>query len=409
MAEENQKPGEEVRVDIGLSAEDEARLKALSDASPTEEGAVKETGNFLIDTFNKINLYVQTMNKVKIADKVVFFELLSVMLNAGMPLIRSLYVLSDQVKNVKLQLIIREMAKKVEKGSKLSEAMDPYGKIFTESELGMVKSGEATGRLNDILKQISIQVQKTASLTSKIKGAMIYPVAIIFILIAAVIVMLVVVVPKISGIFEQSGTELPASTKALMAMSDIAQNHYIEAISVFAMIVVAAWLFKQTKQGKFYIHLMLLKVPVFGDLVKKVSISRFARNLSSLMNSGVAIVKALEINANAVGNEVYKKRILMAAEDVAQGIPLGENLNDSKFLFPDMVVSMITVGEQTAKVDEVAVKIAEFYEEQVDETVKGLSKLMEPIILVVMGLVVGGLVAAVMQPIMNLTDVGNAL
>lgn len=409
MAEENQKPGEEVRVDIGLSAEDEARLKALSDASTTEEGAVKETGNFLIDTFNKINLYVQTMNKVKIADKVVFFELLSVMLNAGMPLIRSLYVLSDQVKNVKLQLIIREMAKKVEKGSKLSEAMDPYGKIFTESELGMVKSGEATGRLNDILKQISIQVQKTASLTSKIKGAMIYPVAIIFILIAAVIVMLVVVVPKISGIFEQSGTELPASTKALMAMSDIAQNHYIEAISVFAMIVVAAWLFKQTKQGKFYIHLMLLKVPVFGDLVKKVSISRFARNLSSLMNSGVAIVKALEINANAVGNEVYKKRILMAAEDVAQGIPLGENLNDSKFLFPDMVVSMITVGEQTAKVDEVAVKIAEFYEEQVDETVKGLYKLMEPIILVVMGLVVGGLVAAVMQPIMNLTDVGNAL
>ena len=407
MAEENKQ--KEVHVDIGLSAEDEAKIKALKKVSPGSNSPIESTGNVFVDLYNKINLLIQSMNNVKVGDKVVFFELLSVMINAGVPLIRSLYILSDQTKNIKLKLILREMVKKVEGGLKLSDTMVDYPNVFSESEIGMVKSGEATGNLNDILKQLSIQVQKNASLVAKVKGAMIYPIVIILILIAAVIVMLVVVVPKISGIFEESGTELPTSTKILMSMSDIAQNHYIEAITIAGVLFAAFWLFKQTKQGRYQLHNMMLHIPVFGEVLRKVAISRFTRNLASLMGSGISIVKALEINANAIGNDVYKKRILLAAEDVAQGIPLGENLNDSKFLFPDMVVSMISIGEQTAKVDEVAMKIAEFYEEQVDETVKGLSKLMEPMILVVMGLVVGGLVAAVMQPIMNLTDVGNAL
>ncbi|MBU1019335.1 MAG: type II secretion system F family protein [Patescibacteria group bacterium] len=405
---ENQEQ-KEVRVDIGLSAEDEVRMKALAETSASDDVILKSTGNIFLDFYNKLNLYIQTVNKVPISEKVAFFELLSVMINAGMPLVRALYVLGDQIKNVKLKLIIRDMVKKVEKGIKLSDAMAVYPKVFTEAEIGMVMSGEASGSLNEILKQVSIQVQKNANLASKIKGAMIYPIVVICILIAAVIVMLTVVVPKISGIFEQSGVELPFSTKTLIFLSDIAQKHYIEALSVIGVFVVALWLFKQTKQGKYYIHRSLLHLPVMGELLKMVAISRFSRNLSSLMSSGVAIVKALEINANAIGNEVYKKRILMAAEDVAQGIPLGENLNDSKFLFPDMVVSMITVGEQTANVSEVADKIADFYEEQVDDRVTNLSKLLEPIILVVMGLVVGGLVAAVMQPIMSLTDVGNVL
>ncbi|EKD64065.1 MAG: hypothetical protein ACD_51C00082G0002, partial [uncultured bacterium] len=229
------------------------------------------------------------------------------------------------------------------------------------------------------------------------------------ILIIAIVIMLVAVVPKISGIFEQAGTELPTSTKVLMAMSEIAQKHYIESGLVILIAILGVWLFKQTKTGKYYIHYYLLKIPKFGDIFRKVAISRFARNLASLMKSGVAIVKALEISANAVGNEVYRKRILMAAEDVAQGIPLGENLNDSKFLFPEMVVSMISVGEQTAKVDEVCEKVAEFYEDQVDDMISGLSKMLEPAILVIMGLSVGGLVAAIMQPIMSLTDVADAL
>ncbi len=405
-----EKAEQEVRVDIGLSEEDEARLKALNEAAPLQDDDfVPSSGNVIVDFYNKFNMYLQSMSKIKIADKVTFFELLAVMINAGVPLIRALYVLSDQAKNVKLKLIIRDMAKKVEKGMKLSEAMGNFPKVFPEAEVGMVRSGEATGKLNDVLRQIADQTQKSASLMSKVKGAMIYPVAVICIMIAALIVMLVVVVPKISGIFEESGTELPTSTKTLMAMSDIAQHSYVEVIIVAAILGLGFWLFKQTKTGRYQIHRLLLNLPIFGEMLRKLAIARFARNLSSLMRSGIAIVRALEINASAVGNEVYKKRILMAAEDVAQGIPLGENLNDSKFLFPDMVVSMITIGEQTAKVDEVAEKIADYYEEQVDDMISGLSKMLEPVILVIMGVGVGGLVAAVMQPIMNLTDVGNAL
>jgi len=407
MPEQQQE--QEVRVDIGLSPEDEARLKALNEASPMDDDFVSSSGNVLVDLYSKLNMYLQSMNKIKIADKVTFFELLSVMINAGVPLVRALYVLSDQVQNVKLRLIIRDMAKKVEKGTKLSDTMNNFPKVFGEAEVGMVRSGEATGKLNKVLRQIADQTQKSASLLSKVKGAMIYPAAIICIMIGALIVMLVVVVPKISDIFSQSETELPTSTKVLIAMSDTAKNSYVEVIIVVTILGLAFWLFKQTKTGKYQLDNLLLHMPIFGLMLRKLAVSRFARNLASLMQSGIPIVRALEINASAVGNEVYKKRIIMAAEDVAQGIPLGENLNDSKFLFPEMVVSMISIGEQTAKVDEVAEKIAAYYEEQVDDMISGLSRMLEPVILVVMGLGVGGLVAAVMQPIMNLTDVGKSL
>jgi len=398
-----------VRLDIGLSTEDEARLKALNEVAPADLERIGTSGNILVDFYQKVNMYVQSFSGVTVMDRVTFFELLSVMINAGVPLIRSLYVLSDQMTNMKMKLIIRDLAKKVETGGKLSDAMSAFPKIFGEAEVGMVRSGEATGKLNEVLKQIAVQVEKSAGLIRKVKGAMIYPASVVAILIIAIVIMLVAVVPKISGIFEQAGTELPTSTKVLMAMSEIAQKHYIESGLVILIAILGVWLFKQTKTGKYYIHYYLLKIPKFGDIFRKVAISRFARNLASLMKSGVAIVKALEISANAVGNEVYRKRILMAAEDVAQGIPLGENLNDSKFLFPEMVVSMISVGEQTAKVDEVCEKVAEFYEDQVDDMISGLSKMLEPAILVIMGLSVGGLVAAIMQPIMSLTDVADAL
>ncbi len=299
---------QEVRLDIGLSTEDEARLKALNEVAPADLEHMATSGNVLVDLYRKINTYVQSFGNVAVMDRVAFFELLSVMINAGVPLIRALYVLSDQMTNMKMKLIIRDLAKKVEQGGKLSNAMLAFPKIFGEAETGMVKSGEATGKLNEVLKQIAVQVEKSAGLIRKVKGAMIYPASVVLILIVAVVIMLVAVVPKISGIFEQAGTELPTSTKVLMGMSEIAQKHYIELAIAALIAVVGFWLFRQTKTGRYYIHYYLLKIPKFGDIFRKVAISRFARNLASLMKSGVAIVKALEISANAVGNEVYKGR-----------------------------------------------------------------------------------------------------
>jgi type IV pilus assembly protein PilC len=389
-------------IEIGLSREDQARIEALREV---EIGSKKKKGNPIV----RFNGWLVGLTRVKLGDKVMFFQLLAVMINAGVPIIRSLYVLSDQNKNVRFKKIIRALAKKMEEGASLSKAMEEYDSVFNEAERGMIASGEASGNLNDILKDIARQAEKTASILAKVKGAMVYPAAIVVIMIISLFLMLTMVVPKISGLFADTGQELPTSTKILIGASEWAQHSWLTGIIIIVVAVVAMILFRRSKKGKESIDLALLYVPVFGKLVRQLMISRFSRLLSSLMNAGLPIVKALEINANAVGNEVYKKRIMYASQDVAQGIPLGENLTNDDFLFPPMVASMILVGEQTANLSEVSTKIANHYEAQVDNMVASLSKLMEPMILVIMGSAVGFIVSAIMQPIMALSDLSSMI
>jgi type IV pilus assembly protein PilC len=244
---------------------------------------------------------------------------------------------------------------------------------------------------------------------AKVRGAMIYPISIFIVMGICLFLMLTMVVPKLTDLFTEGGKELPTSTQILLKLSEFAQDDWPYLLIGILMLMLSFMVMKRTKKGQYTLHLGLLYVPVFGKLVRELMVSRFARLLASLTGAGVPIVKALEINANAVGNDVYKRRIQYAAQDVSQGIPLGENLNQSAFLFPPTVASMVLVGEQTAKVGEVAGKIADFYEEEVDTAVASLSKLMEPVILVVMGSMVGFIVAAIMQPIMSLSDISTTL
>ncbi len=225
----------------------------------------------------------------------------------------------------------------------------------------------------------------------------------------AVVLMLTLVVPKISALFTQSSQELPLSTKILITASEYAQHGWVYMILGALVFSGGFYVFSRQKRGKYLLHFALLYVPIFGKLMRELMIARFTRVLASLLNSGIPIVKALEITSHAVGNEVYKQRIDFASQDVAQGIPLGENLTDNSFLFPPMVASMVLVGEQTANLVEVCNKIADFYETEVDNMVSTLSKLMEPIILVVMGGTVGFVVAAIMQPIMALSDISSVV
>lgn len=391
------------RLDIGLSREDQARIDELRSSTEVKP---KKTGN----SFEVLNEKVVLLfTKVTLREKVTFFQLLSVMINAGVPIIRSLYVLSEQMNNLKLKKIIRALALEMEEGKSLSVAMESYGTVFNEAERGMIASGEASGNLNNILKDLARQAEKTATIASKVKGAMIYPISIFTVMGVCLFLMLTLVVPKLTDLFTQGGKELPTTTKVLLWLSDFAQHSWVTLLAILLILVLSFFVFKRSKRGHYMIHLFLLYIPVFGKLIRQLMVSRFARLLASLMNAGVPIVKSLEINANAVGNEVYKRRIQYAAQDVSQGIPLGENLNDSSFLFPPTVASMVLVGEQTANLNEVATKIAEFYEEEVDTAVASLSKLMEPVILVVMGSMVGFIVAAIMQPIMSLSDISTSL
>lgn len=391
------------RLDIGLSREDQARIDELR--SSTKPVVTKKKS-----TLSGINEWVVlTFTKITLREKVMFFQLLSVMINAGVPIIRALYVLSEQMNNLKLKKVIRELALEMEEGQTLSSSMGKFGDTFSEAERGMIASGEASGNLNQILKDIAKQAEKSAMIIAKVKGAMIYPISILTVMFICVFLMLTLVVPKLTALFTEGGQELPTSTKILLKLSEYAQDYWIGVIIFIVVFILGFNLVKKSKQGRYSIDLALLYLPIFGKLVRELMVSRFARMLASLMNAGVPIVKSLEINANAVGNEVYKRRIQYAAQDVSQGMPLGENLNESSFLFPPTVASMVLVGEQTANLNEVATKVADYYEGEVDNAVASLSKLMEPVILVVMGGLVGFIVAAIMQPIMSLSDISTSI
>lgn len=370
--------------------------------------AVTLTGNPVIDTYRRVNQFMIDHTGIKIKEKAVFFRLLSVMLNAGLPLISSLRTLGVQSsKNPKLAKILYAMAGSIEGGKSLSEAMGEFPDVFDDAQIGVVKSGEASGQLNKVLKSLAEQLEKTASITGKIKGAMIYPIVIMCLLVVAIFLMMVMVVPQLTKLFSQTSSELPLPTKILIGMSNIAVNYWPFVLLTLFLLVIGFGYVRKTRWGRYWLDAAKLKVPIFGVVIQKGVLSKFARQFANLMGSGVPIIKSIEIVAHAVGNEVYKRRLILTAEDMKKGIPMAENMSESK-LFPKMLVNMIEVGEQTAQLENVMVKVANFYDEEVDNVVASLSKIMEPLILVIIGLAVGGLVAAIMLPIMQLTDMSGS-
>ncbi len=362
---------------------------------------------------DKINDYVANFTPVKSSDLVSFFRLLATMINAGISIVKGLQILEDQIENLHFKKIIRDIVFRIESGSSFSEALAAYPKYFNDAQVGMVEMGEATGRLNQTLLQIATETEKGASLTSKIKGAMIYPVVIIFIMLGAGFVVLTFVMPKIKEMFDSLGGQLPAMTMVLVNGSNFMigktlglPNALLIVIVLVALVFTFLW-WKKTESGRIVWGYIVLKIPVFGKLSQKVAIARFCRSLSTLVSSGVSIIKALRITAGSVGNPIYEKRINAIAEDVKQGITMGENMKDDK-LFPNMVVGMMSVAEQTAQIDTITARIADYYEEEVSDMVKSLSSLMEPIIIVVLGLSVGFLVIAVMMPILQSSDLASS-
>lgn len=358
--------------------------------------------------YQRLNERLQGLTAIKARDKAGFFSLLSILLSAGVPLVKSLYVLANQTKNVRLRKIVSTLAQKVETGKTLSDSMQDFGEAFSDAQIGMVRAGEAAGMLNTILKQVAEQSEKSEALAGKVKGAMIYPVVVFTMMGGAVIVILTFVLPKIMELFTQTQSTLPLSTRVMLGMSDFLRMNGLLLIGLAAAAFVLFTFWKRTPNGKYLWHSFVIRIPIFGLMLRYVALSRFTRTLGSLMNSGIPIVRTLQIDADAVGNEVYRRRIYLAAEDVSRGIPLAENLTDNKFLFPEMVVSMIDVGEQTAELAQVSEKIADFYDAQIDQMADNMSKLMEPLIMAVMGIVVGSLMVSVLQPIFGLLDVvGN--
>lgn len=369
----------------------------------------KSSGNFVVDLYKKINGYFISHSKVPVKEKATFFHLLGVMVNAGIPMVTALKSLVTQMeKNPRLQSIVRSIAENIEAGTSLSEAMLGYGDVFTDSEIGMVESGEASGQLSRVLDNLAKDAEKAYAIKSKLKSAMIYPIVIFVLLVAVVSGLMIYVIPKLKELFASAKGDLPTVTKVVVGISNFMVNHGLILLLIIAVIVGSLIFFKKTDTGKYFFDKLKIKMPIFGILFKEAYLARFARSLSNLLDSNVTIVKTLEITANSMGNEVYRKRLLLAMEDIKQGIPLGENLMSSD-LFPPMLVNMIDVGEKTAQLDEITAKVAVFYEEEVDTAIAGISKVIEPVILVVIGLTVGTVVASVMLPIVKLSSLSSSM
>jgi type IV pilus assembly protein PilC len=353
--------------------------------------------------WDAINDVLIANQKVKLKDKVTFYRLLATMVNAGLTVLQSMKVLHDEQKNAVMKKVQESMIRDIQSGHSLSSTLKLFPKSFSDSEIAMIESGEKTGKLNVALLQLATQIEKLSSLSKKLVGALIYPALIIVVMIGVVFVLMWQVVPKLIGIFTDFGG-LPPATQMLVNMSEFVQNFWYLFFIIPFMVMSAITAWRKTEHGLYITDSILLKIPGVGRLLEKIIISRFSRLLASLMSSGVSIVEALRIISGALGNEVYRQRVLLLREDVTRGVTMGASLEDDP-LFPDMVTQMIKVGEETAKIDQIIIKVADFYDEEVDGAVSAINKIIEPVIIVTMAIFVGFIAYAIMSPIMQLSDV----
>lgn len=389
-------------LNIGDDASEDGFIKLKKSHRPIY---FKVTGNKLIDTYNQINAWLLDNTRVKIKDKANFFTLLSVMLGAGLPLVKSLDALAEQNSgNVRLSKIIFDLGRSVEHGSKLSDAMKGYGDVFDASEIGIVEAGEISGQLTSVLKNIAKTAERGYETRAKVRSAVMYPGFILLLLFGVMGVMFGFVIPKIKVFFATNNQDLPTLTKAVIAISDFFVNNFTFVSVSFLLGVLGLLVWRKTDGGRRFFDKLKINIPVFGEIFRKVILARFTSNFSNLLGSGVAIISSLEISAQAVGNLIYQEKILLASEDLKQGIPLGESLKDSP-LFPPMLVNIVEVGEKTAQLDSVTEKVSLFYDEDVQNTIGGISKVIEPVLLVLIGVSVAVIVLAIMLPIIKLSDI----
>lgn len=341
--------------------------------------------------------------KVNLDDLVIFSRQLSTMVEAGIPLVSVLDVLSQQIENKGFAAVITRVRDDVETGSSLSAAFSKHPRIFSTLYINMVKAGESSGMLDDILNRIATYLEKTASLQRKIKSAMVYPTAVIIVATAITVFLLVKVVPTFKGIFDMLGGELPIPTKILLAFSEFLRHWFLYGLGGLVVFVVVLLRYIKTERGRFLYDSVKLKLPLFGELIRKVSISKFSRTLSTLVKSGVPILTSLEIVARSVGNKVLEDAVNVSRKSVRDGKNIAEPLSKSR-VFPPMVVRMIAVGEQAGELEKMLTKIADFYEEQVDAAVSGLTSVIEPVIIIFLGIIIGGIVLAIFLPIFKITQ-----
>ena len=346
---------------------------------------------------------VKRLGRVKIRDIVIFTRQFSTMINSGLPLVQALDILSKQTDNKALASITREVVFDVESGNTLADALRKHPKAFSDLYVNMVAAGEAGGILDTILMRLATFMEKNDALMRKVKGAMIYPGVIMSVAFIAVTTLLLFVIPVFQNMFGSVGLALPMPTRIVIGASQLLKGYWWLMGGVMAGLAVFLKRFYSTPNGKLTIDRILLRVPILGDVLRKSAVSRFTRTLGTLISSGVSILDGLEITAKTAGNRVIQDAIMASRASIAGGDTIAQPLARSK-VFPPMVISMISVGEQTGGLDEMLSKIADFYDEEVDAAVTGLLAALEPIMIVFLGVIVGGMVVAMYLPIFDMIN-----
>ena len=356
---------------------------------------------------SKLNMRLPLKDRIGVKDISVFTRQFATMINAGLPMVQCLDILSQQSDKEFLKESIGRVMTDVEGGSTLAEAMAKHPKIFNQLFVNMVEAGEAGGILDVILARLAVFLEKLDALQRKVKSALTYPTVVAVVAIGATAFMLIFIIPTFAKMFSDFGGKLPLPTQIVIMLSNFLRNFWWAIIAVVVGVIVAIKQYYKTDAGHLAIDRMLLKVPVLGMVIRKGAVARFTRTLGTLISSGVPILSGLEITARTAGNRVVEQAVLATRDSISQGNTISDPLKQCG-VFPPMVTQMIAVGEQTGALDEMLDKIATFYDSEVDTAVDALTAVIEPVMIVIMGVVVGGMVVAMYLPMFKLvTIVGN--
>jgi type IV pilus assembly protein PilC len=341
---------------------------------------------------------------VALADLVIFTRQLATMIDAGLAMVQSLQALADQTQNKIMRDVIKDVCTRVEGGDSFSEALSKHPKAFNRLYVAMVGAGEKGGLLAEILARLAVYLENTARLRKKVKSAMMYPTVVTCVAIAITVFLLVKVIPVFGDIYSGFGAKLPGPTQFLISVSNIVKSYFVLMILAGGGGVYSWLYFIKTKKGREFWDSRRIKLPIFGTIAHKICLARFTRTLASLIRSGVPILEVLQIVSQTVGNVVMEKAIKVAASDIERGESISVALGKHP-VFPNMIIRMITAGEQTGKIDNMLERISDFLDEEIETVLAGLTSLIEPILIVVLGVVIGGMVICMFLPIFKMSEI----
>lgn len=340
--------------------------------------------------------------KISNLDRITFAENISIMLKAGVSMVEALDVISRDSKNPYFKEVLSDIRFGLENGKPLSEGLENFPKDFNNIFVSLVKSGEASGKLSEVLGELALQLKKDYNLTSKIKGAFAYPIVLIVGLIFVVVLLMTFVLPKLVTIFESSNLKLPVSTRIVFFISRVLGYKPILTIIVAAVLAVGIAVLLRQKSVRNYLNQLIFHIPIISTLIHQMELVRFSRTLGNLLKSGVPIIKGLEITSESLNLNEFKKLVKSAKEDIAKGVSLTNAFRKNEKLFPELLVSVMQVGEKTGELDALLLNVANFYEEQVDNSLRNMTGLIEPILLVIVGLAIGGMAISIILPVYQL-------